>query len=286
MLPINPDATEYNIIKRQINKLTMYALLYGFAVLFIIPYIWMISTSLKPPDQVFSQIPYWVPREITLRWYQLVFTDTQIIRWTINTFVVSSVTTVLVVILDSMIAFSLTKLSWRGQKFIFSIIVASFMIPAQLNIIPLYSLINNLGLINNFWALILPFTAGPLGVFLFVQFFKDVPDDLIEAARIDGLSNFQIYFRIVLPLMKPAMAALGLFTFVWSWNRFLWPFIVMQQETAYTLPVGIAIVQPGQVYQPGAIMAASLIASLPLIIAYLFLQERLISAVQIQGGVK
>jgi multiple sugar transport system permease protein len=120
-------------------------------------------------------------------------------------------------------------------------------------------------------------------VFLFTQFFKDLPDSVIEAAKLDGFSTFQIYLRIVLPLMKPAIAALSLYTFVYTWNQFLWPLIVLQGETSFTLPVGIVTTQPTQVFQPGAEMAVTLIAAAPLFIVFLILQEHLVNAVQMQG---
>jgi len=261
----------------------LYATLYGAAFLFLVPYLYMLSTSLKTEEFAFSQQPYWIPPEISFEWYQVVLEGAPMVQWFMNTFVIAATTTLLVIILDSMIAFSLTKLDWPGKRIVFTIIIASFMVPIYANMVPLYTIISEFGLINSPLAVILPFSAIPIGVFLFTQFFQDLPDSVIEAAKIDGFSTVQIYLRIVLPLMKPAIAALSLYTFVYTWNQFLWPLIVLQGESSFTLPVGIVTTQPTQVFQPGAEMAATLIAAAPLFIVFLILQEHLVNAVQMQG---
>ena len=261
----------------------LYVTLYGTALLFITPYLYMLSTSLKTEAFAFSQQPYWIPPEISFRWYQAILNGTPIMQWLINTLVIAGTTTILVVILDSMIAFSLTKLDWPGKRIVFGVIIASFMVPIYANMVPLYTIISDFGLLNSPLAVILPFSAIPIGVFLFTQFFKDLPDSVVEAAKIDGFSTFQIYLRIVLPLMKPAIAALSLYTFVYTWNQFLWPLIVLQGSSSFTLPVGIVTMQPTQVFQPGAEMAGTLIAAAPLFIVFLILQEQLVNAVQMQG---
>ncbi|MFP9060684.1 carbohydrate ABC transporter permease [Natrialbaceae archaeon A-chndr2] len=270
---------------KQLRMAGLYAFLYGIAFLFLLPYAWMLSTSLKTEQHVFSQVPQWVPPEVTFEWYVAVLTGAPMIRWFLNTFLIAGATTIIVVVLNSMIAFALTKLDWPGKRIVFAVIIASFMVPVFANMVPLFQVIAQFGLVNNPLAVILPFSAMPIGVFLLVQFFKDLPDEVIEAARLDGFSTFQIYYRIVLPLMKPAIAALSLYTFVYTWNQFLWPLIVLQQEAAFTLPVGIVAMQPTQVFQPGAEMAGTLLAVLPLFIVFLVLQEHLVNAVQAQGTV-
>ncbi len=267
----------------RLRTIGLYVALYGAAFLFLVPYIYMLSTSLKPEQFAFSQKPYWIPPEISIDWYLIVLREAPMIQWLVNTFVIAASTTVLVVILDSMIAFSLTKLDWPGKRVVFSIIIASFMVPIYANMVPLYTIISDFGLVDSPLAVILPFSAIPIGVFLFTQFFKDLPDSVIEAAKLDGFSTFQIYSRIVLPLMKPAIAALSLYTFVYTWNQFLWPLIVLQGESSFTLPVGIVTMQPTQVFQPGAEMAGTLLAAAPLFIVFLILQEHLVNAVQMQG---
>lgn len=261
----------------------VYVALYGTAFLFVLPYLWMVSTSVKPKDQLFSQVPYWIPRSVTFQWYQQVLAQSIIETWMFNTILIATTTTVLVLVIDSLIAFSLTRLDWPGKNVVLSLIIASFMVPAYVNIVPLYTLVSDLGLISSYWGVILPLTAGPLGVFLLVQFFRDFPDEVEEAARLDGFSSFQIYTRILLPLMKSPMTALALFTFVTTWNQFLWPLLVLQSEGTYTLAIGLVTLTSSNVFQPGLTMAATFIASLPLFVVFLVLQDYLIDAVQIQG---
>jgi len=276
-------STETRLSIPRPKTIGLYVALYGTAFLFLVPYLYMLSTSLKTEAFTFTQQPHWIPPKISFHWYQTILDGTPVMQWLINTLVIAAATTIIVVILDSMIAFSLTKLDWPGKRIVFTIIIASFMVPIYANMVPLYTIISDFGLLNSPLAVILPFSAIPIGVFLFTQFFQDLPDSVIEAAKIDGFSTFQIYLRIVLPLMKPAIAALSLYTFVYTWNQFLWPLIVLQGSSAFTLPVGIVTMQPTQVFQPGAEMAGTLIAAAPLFIVFLILQEQLVNAVQMQG---
>ena len=274
-------------LERFVSKdIVTYIVLYSLGLLFLVPYLWMLSTSLKPPQLVFSQIPHWIPDTISLQWYSAVLAESQIVRWTFNTFLVAGSTTVVVVVFDSLVAYSLTKLNWFGKRFLTLVIIASFLVPTQVNIVPLYTVISQIGLVNNPLGMILPLSAAPLGIFLLIQFFEDVPDKTIEAARLDGFSSFRIYWKIVLPMMRPALAALSLYTFITTWNQFLWPLVVFQDSTWFTLPIGIVTMQPTNVFQPGAQMAGALIASLPLFVLFLVLQNQLVTAVQAQGTVE
>ncbi|MCU4742522.1 carbohydrate ABC transporter permease [Halobacteria archaeon AArc-m2/3/4] len=268
------------------RKIALYAGLYGAALLFIIPYLWMISRGFQPRWQLFAAEPYLIPREITFQWYSFLFEGTPIIRWTINTIIIAGGATLAVLLVDSMIAYSLTRLNWPGKRVVFSVIVASFMVPGIVNLIPVYQIIVELGLLNSYLGVMLPVIAGPIGVFMLVQFFKDFPDEIEESARIDGFSTFQIYTRLILPMMKSALTALGLFIFIWTWNAFLWPLILLQEESMYTLPIGLVVLQDTMTaQQPGLIMASALFASLPLFIVFLLLQKQLVEAVQMQGTV-
>ncbi|MDS0295638.1 carbohydrate ABC transporter permease [Halogeometricum luteum] len=257
--------------------------MYGAAFLFVVPYIYMISTSFMTQQDAVAQGMNWIPDPVTIGSYVQLFAGSQIIQWSINTLIISSVTTLLVLLVDSMIAFSLTRLEWPGQRYILALIIASFMVPGFVNIIPLYLVVSDLGLLNNYLAVILPFAAGPLGVFLLAQFFRDIPYELQEAAQLDGFSNFRIYTRMILPLSKSILTALALFIFVWSWNQFLWPLIVLQSEAAYTLPIGVVVLQDNFTYQPALTMASAVVASGPLFILFLLLQEQLMTAVEMQG---
>lgn len=267
-----------------LRRVGLHLVLYGVAFLFIIPYLWMISRGFQPRWQLFAAEPYLIPREITFEWYSFLLGDTPIIRWTVNTVIIAGGATIVVLLVDSMIAYSLTRLNWPGKRIIFAVIVGSFMVPGIVNLIPVYQIIVELGLLNSYLGVMLPVIAGPIGVFMLVQFFKDFPEEIEESARLDGFSTFQIYFRLVLPLMKSALVALGLFIFIWTWNAFLWPLVILQQESMYTLPIGLVVLQDTMTaQQPGLLMASALFASLPLFIVFLLLQKQLVQAVQMQG---
>ena len=265
------------------ESFAIHAMLYGLAVLFIVPYLWMITTSIKPRSDIVSPKMEWIPSGIIFDHYVSLLNDSLIIEWTINTIIIASVTTLLILVVDSLIAFSLTRLEWPGQQYVLGLIIASFMVPGFVNIIPLYTLMTDLGLVNSFLAVILPSAAGPLGVFLLAQFFRDIPYELQEAAQLDGFSTFRIYAFLIMPLSKSVLTALGLFVFIWNWNQFLWPLIVLQKETAYTLPLGLVTLYSTYTYQPGLVMASSVLASLPLFLVFLLFQKQLISAVKMQG---
>ncbi|RLM33080.1 carbohydrate ABC transporter permease [Haloarcula sp. Atlit-120R] len=266
-------------------RIGLYAVMYGLAIVFFIPYWRMFQLSVTPLG-VLSQGGFnWIPPEVTFAiWERYLIEEPIIYRWALNTLLIASITTFMVLVIDSMIAFSITRMEWPGQKIILGIIMASFMIPGYVNIIPLYTFINDLGLINSYWAIILPFAAGPLGVFLLVQFFRDIPEELEEAARLDGFSHLRIYTRIILPLSTPILTALGLFVFIWSWNQFLWPLVVLNDDALYTLPIGVATLRDVNALAPNVIMTSLALASLPLFIVFLLFQDKLISSVQMQAG--
>jgi multiple sugar transport system permease protein len=266
-----------------LERVASHSFLYVVAALFVVPYLYMVTVSFQPRSLAIEPQPHWIPPTVTLEHYQFLLEDSLIVQWTINTFIIAGGATLLILVLDSMIAFSLARLDWPGQAAVLSLIVASFMVPYYLNIVPLFTLIANLGLVNSLWGVILPAAAGPLGVFMLYQFFKDIPEEYEEAARLDGFSNFQIYTRIILPLSKPILTALGLFMFVWNWNQFLWPLIVLQDNAAFTLPIGLTSLLSGTIYRPGRIMAATVLASIPLFVVFLWLQQYLVRAVELQG---
>jgi multiple sugar transport system permease protein len=269
----------------RLYRLGFYAVMYGIALAFFIPYWRMFQLSITPQGVIASGEFVWFPLDVTFEyWQRYLFEEPIIFQWAFNTLLIASITTFIVLVVDSMIAFSLTRLDWPGQGAILGIVVASFMIPGYVNIIPLYTLINDLGMINSYWAIILPFAAGPLGVFLLVQFFRDIPEEMEEAARLDGFSSLRIYARIIMPLSTPILTALGLFVFIWSWNQFLWPLIVLNNDQLYTLPIGVVTLRSVNALAPNVIMTSLALASMPLFIVFLLFQDKLISSVQMQAG--
>jgi multiple sugar transport system permease protein len=274
--------SRFELNTQQLEDIAVYIVAYGLAFVFLIPLYRMFMLSVTPTEFLGSFS--WLPQGLTLHYWTEVFIDEPIIyRWILNTIFIASATTVLVLVVDSLIAFSLTRLEWPGRRFILGVIIATFMIPAGVNIIPLFQIVNWMGLINSYWAVILPFAAGPLGVFLLYQFFNDIPDELEEAAKMDGFSTFRIYAQIIIPMSVPILSALGLFTFVWSWNQFLWPLIVLNDTSMYTIPIGAVTLQAVYGEFANQLMARLAIVSLPLFIVFLLFQDKLISSVQLQG---
>ncbi|QSG13198.1 ABC-type sugar transport system, permease component [Halapricum desulfuricans] len=267
-------------------RVGIYVVMYGLAALYFIPYWRMFQISVTPTDFIAAGQFHWIPPDMTFEfWTRYLFEELVIYRWAFNTLIISSLTTIIVLVADSMIAFSLTRLDWPGQGVILGLIVSSFMVPVYVNIIPLYSLIDDLGLINSYWGVLLPLAAQPLGVFLLYQFFKDLPEGLEEAARLDGFSTFRIYWKLTLPLSMPILTALGLFQFIWAWNQFLWPLIVLNQDQLYTLPIGVITLRDQHAIWPNLIMTSTALVSIPLFIVFLLFQDKLISSIQMQAGV-
>jgi len=275
----------FGIKRQRLFDVFSYVVLYGIAILFALPWFRLVSRSFTSLEEISEQGVTWIPSEIATRvWTEFILQENLILYWLFNTFLVATATTLLVVFIDSLIAFSLTRLDWPGKKVIFAIIITSFMVPAFVNMIPLYQVVNSLGLINSHWAVILPFSSLPLGVFLLVQFFRDIPEELEEAARLDGFSTFRIYAFLILPLARPVLTALGLFMYIWSWNQFLWPLIVLQSDQLYTLAIGVVTIRNSYLVDINLVMATMLVAAAPLFIVFLILQDKLISAVQMQAG--
>lgn len=270
-----------------LRTLGVYTALYGTAFLFTLPYVWMFATSIKPRNQIYASVPHLIPSDVTLHWYRTLLEGSLIVDWTINTIILASVTTLAVLVVDSMIAYSLTRLEWPGRRIVFGVIVGSFMVPGIVNLIPVFMIVSELGLVNTLLGVVLPSMANPIGVFMLYQFFKDIPEELEEAARLDGFSRLRIFTHIILPLMKSALTALGLFIFIWTWNSFLWPLIILQKEVMYTLPIGLVTLRDSMgVTQPGVVMTSAVIASAPLLLLFLVLQGHLVKAVEMQGTVK
>ncbi|GAB3671422.1 carbohydrate ABC transporter permease [Halopiger thermotolerans] len=271
----------------RLRTIALYVGLYGTAALFLLPYWYMFATSFMTRDLVYAEVPYLIPWDLTLYWYEYLLANSLIVQWTVNTVILAGITTAVVIAVDAMIAYSLTRLDWPGRRAVFAVIVASFMVPGIINLVPVYIIVSELGLVNSLWGVVLPSAANPLGVFMLVQFFKDIPEELEEAARLDGFSRLRIFTHIVLPLMRSALAALGLFIFIWTWNAFVWPLLIFQSDAMYTLPIGLVTLQDNLgATEPGVIMTSAVVASVPLLLVFLVMQRHLVRAVEMQGTTK
>ncbi|MBM7570381.1 carbohydrate ABC transporter permease [Aquibacillus albus] len=253
------------------------------AVLFTLPIIWMLFVSLKPNGfSTTNPVEWFIPPFTFSNYVNLIF-DSLILRWLWNSLIVALITTVLTLIITSLAAFAISQMKFRYKNFIFVFFLLGLMIPGEATIIPLYEIVKSLDMIDSYAGLILPMIASPLGVIILKSFFDNVPKEVVESAIIDGCSYFKLFYKIVLPLAKPAMAAIGIFTFIGSWNNFLWPYLSILSETLYTLPVGLPVFNATYSQAYVLPMTANAIASIPVIIAFLIFEKQIVKGISFTG---
>ncbi len=256
------------------------------AIAMVAPIVWMFSTALKPESEVLSAVPRWIPENPTVENFQELAnrsSEFPIGRWFANSIGISLTVTFVVLVVTSMAAFAFSRLRFRGRDRLFMIAVSTLMIPAQVSLIPVFLIVQKLGWFNTYPGLIVPALASTFGVFLLRQFFITIPAELEEAATIDGASISTIFWRVILPLGKPALATLAIFTFLGSWNDFVWPLIISNDVEMRTLPVGLTIFQGRFTTEYGITMAAAAIATVPVLIAYLFFRRRITDGIALTG---
>ena len=247
----------------------------GLAVAF--PYFYMVISSLKHQDQIY-QIPIsLIPNPATLADYQQLFSNFPFPRWFLNSAIVAVGSTVATLIVCSLAGFALAKYQFRGQKTIFILMIATLTLPFQILLVPLFKEMSAFDWLNTYWALIVPFAASAFGVFLMRQFMLSVPTELLEAGRIDGASEFTLYWRVALPLVRTGLAMLALLAFITSWNDFLWPLVATSSDDMYLLNIGIATMSSAYKIEYGSIMAASVLTTLPIAVIFLTLQRQFIA---------
>lgn len=262
-------------------------LLLGIAA-FLAPLLWMLSTSLKAPEDIIRGLAHveWLPRPATVANFANVLGKAEefpVWRWTANSVFLSAVTTLFVLTVDTLAAFSYARLRWRGRDTVFGVLLTTMLVPGQILLIPMYLLVRGLGWFDTFAALIVPAGAATFGVFLLRQFFREIPTELEEAARMDGCRPLGILWHVVLPLSLPALSALGIFTFIATWNAFEGPLLFTDSMEMRTLPIGIAIFQGRYNTEYGPMMAAATLAAIPVIIAFLLFQRHIIRGISLTG---
>lgn len=260
------------------------------AVAWIAPFVWMISTSLKPSSQVMIKGIQWLPREVTLENYRMVIESHPILRWLLNSVVVAGVATVASVLFGAMAGYSLARLNFPGRDVLFAVTLASIMVPEQIAMVPLFVAFLKMGFVNNYAALIAPGITNVLCLYIFRQFFLNLPDELEDAALIDGASRMMIFRKVALPLARAPAIASAVLVFAANWNAFLWPLLIAFEERMKTLAVGAAQFAPvtgghTQIEGFAAAMAAVTILSVPIVILFLFLQRYFVEGIT-QGAVK
>lgn len=262
----------------------VYALLGGGLVLLVGPFLWMLLGSFRPNRELQQVPPSWLPQNPTLENYRKLFTQLDFPTFFLNSTVTAVAITLGNLIFCSMLGYALAKLHFPGKRLIFGLVLGTLMVPGVVTFVPLFVLVSNMGLVNTFPGLIFPFLAGPFGVFLMRQFIVSLPDELIQAARVDGASEWRIFRSVILPLCKPALATLGILTFLTSWNAFLWPLVVAQSEERYTLPVALAIYAIGERKADyGLLMAGSVVVIAPVLLVFLLLQKHFVRGIAMTG---
>ncbi|WP_412030334.1 carbohydrate ABC transporter permease [Deinococcus yunweiensis] len=268
-----------------VKTVLAYVVLSVGIVITLFPFMWMLLTSLKGFQELFNLAI--LPTAPTLDNYHQVLTGTKFSVWFGNSLLVAGVTTLSVLFFDSMAGYALAKFQFPGKNLIFILILSTLMIPTEMLVIPWYVGVSDLRLTSSvpgaYLAIMFPGLMSAFGVFLMRQFFEGLPDDLLEAARIDGMNEFGIFTRIALPLVSPALASLAIFTFLGNWNAFLWPLIVIQQPQYRTLPVGTALFNGEAGTQWGLIMAASSLAVIPVLLVFAFFQRQIIDGIVLTG---
>jgi multiple sugar transport system permease protein len=253
-------------------------------ILMVIPFLWMAISAIKPEAEIRRVPPTLWPEAVTWANFDELFTRLDFTTYFINSITVAAAVTLGNMIFCSMLGYALAKLEFRGKKALFAIVLGTLMIPGVVTFVPLFVLTVNLGLANTLTGMALPFLAGPFGVFLMRQYILSLPDELIQAARVDGAGELRIFFSVIMPLCWPALATLGILTFLSSWNNFLWPLVVATNEEKYTLPVALALYAVGQnATQYGLLLAGSVVTVIPVIAVFLFLQRHIMQGISMTG---
>ncbi|MEW9872692.1 carbohydrate ABC transporter permease [Arthrobacter sp. HS15c] len=264
------------------------ALIYGILIVSVgatlLPFVWMLLGAFKTQGELLRRPITWWPEQPTLDNFVLWFTELHIGTFYLNSIVVAVFTVLGNLLFCSMVGYALAKMDFPGKRFLFLLVMVMLMVPGVVTFVPLFVLISKLGMVSTYPALILPFLAAPMGVFLMRQFIAGIPDSLIEAARIDGAGELRTFLRIVMPLCGPPLATLGILTFLGSWNNFLWPLVVAQTEEMYTLPVALSLYSTGQnATEYGLLLAGSVLVITPILLLFVALQRYFIQGVAATG---
>jgi multiple sugar transport system permease protein len=253
------------------------------AIIFLIPFLQMFLASVSPAKELVAYPPPFFPSHLTLDGFVALFKESDVLLWLGNTTIVAVVAIASHLVLCSLAGYGFARLKFRGQTFGFFAIVATIMIPTQLLMIPTYVMFAKVGLVDTLGAAIVPWLATAFGIFLMRQFFLSLPAELEEAALLDGCGQWGVFFRIVLPLAKPALATLAIFTLLGSWNDLIWPLIAINSEHNFTLQLGLANFQGSRRTQWSLLMAGNVVATAPLILFFLFAQRQFVATMTFSG---
>jgi multiple sugar transport system permease protein len=267
------------------RSLLLHATLILGAALALAPLLWMVSASFMHDGQATSIPPEVLPSPATLEQYSTLFSRLSMGRYFLNSVIVAVLVTAASLLVNSLAGYAFAKLRFRGRDRLFSALLALLVIPAQITMLPLFLMLREMGLINTYLGVAIPGLASVFGIFLIRQYALSIPDELLDAARMDGAGEFRIYWSVVLPVLLPILVTLGIFTFMATWNDFLWPLIVLSDDSRYTLPVALANLSGEHVQDIELMMAGAVVTVLPVMLVFLFLQRYYLRGIML-GSVK
>lgn len=271
--------------RQQIARVGLYFLLILGAVLAMLPMVWMLSASLMPTGEASTYPPRFFPSRLTLDHYRDLFVRLDLGRNLMNSAFVSFVVTFASLFINSLAGYAFAKMRFHGRERLFRTLSTGLVLPTQVAMLPLFLLLKNMGLINTYWGVIIPGLSSIFGIFLVRQYALAIPDEMLDAARVDGAGEFRIFWSIVVPGIMPILATLAIWTFLATWNDFMWPLIVLSDASHYTLPVALANLSGEHVQDTELMMAGSVLTVIPVMMVFLFLQRYYIQGVM-AGSVK
>jgi multiple sugar transport system permease protein len=269
----------------RVRAAALYGLLGLGAVLALLPMVWMVSASLMPAGAANTYPPRLLPEQPTLEHYRALFTRLNIGRYFLNSTIIALAVTAISLLVNSMAGYAFAKLRFRARDRVFRLLATGLVVPVQVAMLPLFLMLRELGLINTYWGVIIPAMASIFGIFLIRQYAFSIPDDLIDAARVDGAGEFRIYWSVILPVIRPILATLAIWTFLASWNDFMWPLIVLSDDAMFTLPVALANLMGERAQDTELMMAGAVLTVLPVMLVFVFLQRYYIEGITM-GSVK
>ena len=277
--------TEPRGARRRGRDLRSLVVLIPVAIVALFPLYWLVTTALTPSSAAIRVPPSLIPAEPTLENFARLFTQAPVVAWALNSLIIATAIMAGHVVFDSMAGYAFAKKRFPGKNLLFVLIVSSLMIPVHVTLVPRFILVSEIGLVNNPLGVILPSIADVFGIFLMRQFISSLPSELEDAARVDGASEWQVFWRVVMPLSRPAVATVAIFSFVGAWNAFLWPLIVLSRRELLTLPVGVATLQQEFTQNIGMVMAGAAVGAVPMIVLFLVFQRYFLEGVRV-GGLK
>jgi multiple sugar transport system permease protein len=272
-------------VRRRLASAAIHGALLASAVATLVPLGWMVSASFMQNGEASQYPPHWLPAQPTLDHYRLLFERLSLGRAFANSLLIATAITTISLLCNSMAGYAFAKLRFRGRDRLFTLLLATLLVPAQVGVLPLYLELRALGLVNTYMGVIVAGIATVFGIFLVRQFTLSIPDELLDAARVDGASEWRIYWTIVLPLLRPILVTLGVFTFLSAWNDFMWPLIVLTDASQQTLPVALANLSGEHVQDTELMMAGAVVTVLPVLAVFLAVQRHYLEGI-LMGSVK